>query len=221
MTSIVLHPNSGTGAARDSQLRHGAGYFTEPGRAAVRLAALAVGTDSPGSDADGAASDGAAAIEADPVATYAGPPADPTRHAHPAGPPTPHPVTIAPMNTPQTQIAVTETSNVAKPIEIPTGSGLASGDNNATIAYETATPPAYPISALREGIEGTVLLRVLVDEHGKPIKVLVIKSSGSHELDNVARNHVLVAWRFHPAQRDGQAVRAWAQMPVKFSLSNR
>jgi len=62
---------------------------------------------------------------------------------------------------------------------------------------------------------------VRVDEHGKPIEVLILKSSGSRELDNAARDHVLAAWRFNPAQRDGHAIPAWAQVPVKFSLSNR
>jgi protein TonB len=134
--------------------------------------------------------------------------------------PTAHP-TVAPVDTTPTQVATTESSNVAKPIEIATGSDRASGNNDATIAYETATPPVYPITALREGVEGTVLLRVLVDEQGKPIQVLILESSGSHSLDMAARDHVLAAWRFHPAQRDGHAVQAWAQVPVKFSLSNR
>jgi protein TonB len=49
--------------------------------------------------------------------------------------------------------------------------------------------------------------------------VSIIKSSGSRELDQAARRHVLSAWRFHPAQRDGHAVRAWAQVPVEFKLS--
>ena len=90
---------------------------------------------------------------------------------------------------------------------------------DATIAYETATPPAYPIAEVRAGVQGTVLLRVLVDETGKPVQVLVLKSSGSHALDQAARNHVLAAWRFHPAQRDGHAIQAWAQVPVEFKLS--
>ena len=141
-------------------------------------------------------------------------------HAQPIRVPTTHPV-IAPVIDHPTQVVAAETSDNAKPIEAPTGSATASGNNDATIAYETATPPDYPIAALREGIEGTVLLRVLVDETGKPIQVLILKSSGSRELDNAARDHVLAAWRFHAAQRDGHAVQAWAQVPVKFSLGNR
>lgn len=95
----------------------------------------------------------------------------------------------------------------------------ASGDSDATIAYETATPPAYPIEAMRAGIQGTVLLKVLVDAGGKPLQVVVAHSSGSRLLDNAARAHVLAAWRFHPAVRDGHAQEAWALVPVRFNLN--
>ncbi|MGN6313155.1 MAG: energy transducer TonB [Rhodanobacteraceae bacterium] len=138
-------------------------------------------------------------------------------HAQPIRLPPPHPV-IAPVIDQPPQVVTAETSSNVKPVDVTSGSG---GNNDATIAYETATPPEYPIAALREGVQGTVLLRVLVDATGKPVQVVVLKSSGSRELDNAARDHVLAAWRFHPAQRDGHAIQAWAQVPVKFSLSNR
>jgi protein TonB len=134
---------------------------------------------------------------------------------------TPHPVVATHVDTTPTQVVTTGISNNTRPVEITTGSDAVGGNNDATIAYETATPPEYPIAALREGVQGTVLLRVLVDETGKPVQVLILKSSGSRELDRAARDHVLAAWRFHPAQRDGHAIQAWAQVPVKFSLSNR
>jgi protein TonB len=94
----------------------------------------------------------------------------------------------------------------------------AAGDSNATIAYETATPPAYPVQALRAGIQGTVLLKVLVDPSGKPVQVIIEHGSGSRLLDDTARRHVLAAWRFHPAIRDGHAIEAWVIVPVRFNL---
>ncbi|HJR13175.1 MAG TPA: energy transducer TonB [Rhodanobacteraceae bacterium] len=99
-----------------------------------------------------------------------------------------------------------------------TNTDAAAGDSNATLAYETATPPAYPIQALRAGVQGTVLLKVLVDPSGKPAQVMIQRSSGSRVLDDAARRHVLAAWRFHPAIRDGQAIEAWAVVPVRFNL---
>jgi protein TonB len=97
--------------------------------------------------------------------------------------------------------------------------GAPAADSEATIAYETATPPAYPIQALRAGVQGTVLLKVLVDAGGKPMQVAIERSSGSRTLDDAARRHVLAAWRFHPAMRDGRAIEAWALVPVQFNLS--
>lgn len=107
---------------------------------------------------------------------------------------------------------------------VPTASATAAssfetaGDSDATIAYETATAPDYPIQAVRAGIQGTVLLKVLVSASGQPTGVVVEHSSGSRLLDDAARRHVLAAWRFHPATRNGHAIEAWALVPVRFRL---
>jgi protein TonB len=114
---------------------------------------------------------------------------------------------------PVTQVQATATHSGAEV------SGMA-GRSEATIAYETASPPVYPLQALRAGVQGTVLLKVLVDRSGKPVKVMIARSSGSRLLDNAARAHVLAAWRFHPALRDGRTIEAWALVPVKFNLGN-
>lgn len=94
------------------------------------------------------------------------------------------------------------------------------GDSSASVAYETATPPAYPILAAREQVQGTVLLKVLVDASGTPVDVRVEQTSGSRLLDDAARRHVLAAWRFHPAMRGGHAIETWALVPVRFSLNH-
>jgi len=99
-----------------------------------------------------------------------------------------------------------------------TDTAPAASESRATIAYETATPPAYPVQALRAGIQGTVLLKVLVDPNGKPVQVMIEHGSGSRVLDDAARGHVLAAWRFHPAIRDGRAIEAWVIVPVRFNL---
>ncbi|HXE65965.1 MAG TPA: energy transducer TonB [Rhodanobacteraceae bacterium] len=125
----------------------------------------------------------------------------------------PVPISIPVMSalTPVTPLAISTNT-------VTTNTAAASVDSEATIAYETATPPAYPIQALRAGVQGTVLLKVLVDTSGKPVQVAIERSSGSRTLDDAARQHVLAAWRFHPAMRDGHAIQAWALVPVKFNL---
>ena len=88
----------------------------------------------------------------------------------------------------------------------------------ATLAYDVAPAPRYPRASLIAGHEGTVTLRVLVDASGRPMEVTVESSSGHRELDRAARLQVLDHWRFHPAQRQGRAVAAYALVPVVFSL---
>ncbi len=88
----------------------------------------------------------------------------------------------------------------------------------ATLAYVAAPPPAYPRMAIAAHMEGTVMLRVLVDEAGKPEEVVVEGSSGHAVLDKAAREQVLARWRFQPATAGGKPVRAWARIPVSFDL---
>ncbi len=88
----------------------------------------------------------------------------------------------------------------------------------ATLAYDVHPAPRYPRQALRQRLEGTVTLRVLVDGQGWPKDVAVERSSGHRELDRAAREQVLAKWRFHPAQQQGRPVSAYALVPIAFSL---
>jgi protein TonB len=87
----------------------------------------------------------------------------------------------------------------------------------ASLAYRSAALN-FPVQALRQHMHGVVLLRVLVDETGKPLDVVVEHGSGYALLDRSAREQVLAAWRFQPAMLGGRAVRAWAWVPVSFKL---
>ena len=88
----------------------------------------------------------------------------------------------------------------------------------ATLAYR-AVPLKYPPQALRARMQGTVLLKVLVDEQGVPQDVAIEKSSGYALLDRSAREQVLQGWKFQPATVGGKPVRAWARVPVSFDLN--
>ncbi|MGN2241914.1 energy transducer TonB [Frateuria sp. GZRR33] len=114
----------------------------------------------------------------------------------------------------------------AAPIHVPTIAPPVIGASPATVpgepveaslAYRSA-PLVFPAQAIRQHMHGTVLLRVLVDEAGKPVDVIVELSSGYALLDRSAREQVLAGWRFQPASVDGHAVRAWARVPVSFEL---
>ena len=87
------------------------------------------------------------------------------------------------------------------------------------LEYADAPPPGYPRDALRDGAQGTVLLRVLVDVDGRPLQVDVQHSSGDRRLDQSARKQVLQHWRFRPAMKDGRAMQAIGLVPVDFKLN--
>lgn len=75
--------------------------------------------------------------------------------------------------------------------------------------------PKYPISALRHGEGGQVVLQVRIDEKGLPIDVDVARRSGSRDLDRAAMQAVR-EWRFKPATRNGKPVSAVVELPVAF-----
>ena len=81
-----------------------------------------------------------------------------------------------------------------------------------------APAPTYPISALRDGITGTVELELLVGTDGRVLDVQITHSSGNRELDRAAREQVLRSWRFQPAMRNGIAVQSLGRVPIVFSL---
>jgi periplasmic protein TonB len=131
----------------------------------------------------------------------------PVTHAQPIAPPV--------VTTPTT----TEPSQNSKPVTSPTTTvgSLTIAPGIVSLAYRSS-PLHFPTQALRMHMQGSVLLRVLVDENGKPVDVEIERSSGYPLLDKSAREQVLAGWQFQPAVIDGHAVRAWARVPVNFAL---
>jgi periplasmic protein TonB len=79
--------------------------------------------------------------------------------------------------------------------------------------------PSYPLRARRDGVEGTVMLKVLVTAAGAPGRVELAASSGSDALDRAAEDAVR-SWRFVPARRGAAAIDAWVVVPVVFHLES-
>jgi periplasmic protein TonB len=76
--------------------------------------------------------------------------------------------------------------------------------------------PEYSEQARQAKFQGTVLLRVIVDEKGVPRQILVIRPLGM-QLDEKAIEAVQ-HWRFRPATKDGKAVAVEATVEVNFRL---
>lgn len=124
------------------------------------------------------------------------------------------------------EVIVPDGSEYVEPAETPAkpeiGPTLPSNPDplpSTRLEYASAPAPAYPREALMGGIEGTVVLKVLVDVDGKPISVEIERSSGNRKLDDAARRQVLRKWMFRPAIRNGQAVQVYGIVPVNFTLS--
>lgn len=84
-------------------------------------------------------------------------------------------------------------------------------------AYLRNPAPAYPSAAQRNGVQGTVTLKVLVTRDGYPSRVELEKSSGSTPLDQAALETVKT-WRFVPARRGAEAVEDTVIVPIVFRL---
>jgi protein TonB len=90
----------------------------------------------------------------------------------------------------------------------------------ASNAHPTYTvKPEYPDQARREGSEGTVLLRVLVNRYGRPQKIEINRSSGFEALDQAAQEAV-EKWRFRPASAGDTNLESWVRIPIVFRLED-
>lgn len=103
----------------------------------------------------------------------------------------------------------------APPMPMPMGPVALSSE--LAVACPERMPPRYPSISRRLGEEGTVVLRVELDEHGNVVLARISTSSGLARLDEAALAAVKT-WRCTPALRDGRPVRATALQPFKFVL---
>jgi protein TonB len=84
-----------------------------------------------------------------------------------------------------------------------------------SVDYVRTVPPVYPRESQRRREYGTVLLRVLVDEQGRPARVQVERSSGYQRLDVAARTAV-EKFLFRPHEVNGVARTAQVLIPIGF-----
>lgn len=77
--------------------------------------------------------------------------------------------------------------------------------------------PAYPPEAVRQRLEGRVILSVTIAVSGVVTKVIVAESCGHQVLDQAALDAVR-QWRFSPATRSGMPVEWTARLPIRFRL---
>lgn len=151
-------------------------------------------------------------------------PPDVVRVAQPRTKPQPQPRVVPDTSVPINDQPITDPGDAVVPAFDTTANVLPqSGDiggplSGLQLEYLSAKAPPYPREAFRQGLQGQVLLKILVDTDGKPLEVAVETSSGHRVLDDAARRFVLNNWRFKPAMRNGTAVQAYGMVPINFTL---
>ena len=78
--------------------------------------------------------------------------------------------------------------------------------------------PTYPERARARGVEGFVVLNLLINSRGDVENVRVLEASPPATFENAAKSAVR-GWKFDPATYKGEAVRVWAKQVVRFNLS--
>jgi periplasmic protein TonB len=74
----------------------------------------------------------------------------------------------------------------------------------------------YPSLARKAGLEGTVVIKLVVTPEGKPSQLEVLKSV-HHVLDDAAMAGIMKL-EFEPARQRSREVPVWISIPVVFEL---
>jgi TonB family protein len=77
--------------------------------------------------------------------------------------------------------------------------------------------PKYPDLATRAGMEGTVWVRLWIDEMGRVAKAEILKSDA--EIFNQPSLDAGKQWLFRPAMSKGKPVAVWVSIPFRFKLA--
>lgn len=129
---------------------------------------------------------------------------------------------VVPTETPMPEVQFDEP--VVAPVETtapPSENAIAATTAGAVaqdLKASNRVEPTYPSSSRRAGEEGTVRLKVLVDEKGRPKDVAVAASSGFARLDQAAMDAVR-KWRFVAATDGTNPISAWTQVAITFRLT--
>jgi protein TonB len=83
--------------------------------------------------------------------------------------------------------------------------------------YRNNARPAYPRVALREGWEGTAVLRVNVLPDGHVTCASLLRSAGHSILDEAALA-VVKSWLFDPATQAGRGIASVVTVPLQFKI---
>ncbi len=80
--------------------------------------------------------------------------------------------------------------------------------------------PKYPAKALKENIQGRVVVQVLVDVEGLAEIVEIIEEVAGHAELTEAVINIIPDWEFEPGLKDGEPIPCLASIPFEFKLDS-
>ena len=83
--------------------------------------------------------------------------------------------------------------------------------------YAGQFQPDYPLRQQRAGVEGSVVVRVLIGTDGR-VKAVELVRADDPAFFEATKKRALAKWRFKPATRGGVAEESWREMTVSFVI---
>lgn len=83
--------------------------------------------------------------------------------------------------------------------------------------YAGQLQPDYPLRQQRAGVEGSVVVRVLIGTDGR-VKAVELVRADDPAFFEATKKRALAKWRFKPATRGGVAIESWREMTVSFVI---
>jgi periplasmic protein TonB len=121
----------------------------------------------------------------------------------------------------QAQVKKREKRLELEPIKVPLQSFIEQGAlAEQKPVYLENPAPVYPVLARKNGWEGVVVLRVLVEKNGNAGRVEIKQSSGRDVLDQAAARTVR-GWKFAPARLGKVLFSSWVEIPIQFKLKDK
>lgn len=105
--------------------------------------------------------------------------------------------------------AETPSSRTAAPINLPEAA-------EPPVAHESNTPPVYPDEARAQGLEGQVILKIVVGANGSVLEVNVLRGE---PLFVEAALAAVRTWTYEPARLDGLPIAVFRIVKIPFRLS--
>ena len=105
------------------------------------------------------------------------------------------------------------------------GSGGSGDEVPMGVQYDTMPSvleqkkPLYPETARVAGITGKIFVAVLIGEHGRPIKAMVMRRipADCTVFDTVALKSVMES-KYSPGIQNGKPVKVWLTVPIRFQI---